>query len=219
MVFPSRSWIFQQVVLQLAAYQGVERAEGLVHEQDFRVHGQGARQSDPLLHASGQFGRKTGFIAAKAYGVDDLLRAPLPLRLGHALDFQPEFHIAHDRAMRQQGEVLEDHPELAPAQFAQGLGRQAGDVLPVDVNPAGIGLVQAVDQAQQGRFAAAGQPHDDEDLPAHDFQGDIEHADRCRVLALHFGLAQTAAQGLHGAIGLATKHFADVFPANPGFRL
>ena len=43
-----------QFVLQLAADQRIERRERLVHEQDFRVGRERARQTDALLHAAGE---------------------------------------------------------------------------------------------------------------------------------------------------------------------
>ena len=47
----------EQLVLQLGADQRIERRERLVHQQDRRVGGEGARQADALLHAAGQLVR------------------------------------------------------------------------------------------------------------------------------------------------------------------
>ena len=41
-----------ELVLQLAADQRIERAERLVHQNDLRVGGERAGQSDALLHAA-----------------------------------------------------------------------------------------------------------------------------------------------------------------------
>lgn len=40
------------------ALPGVQCAEGLVHEQDVRLHGQDAGDGRPLAHAAGEFMRK-----------------------------------------------------------------------------------------------------------------------------------------------------------------
>ena len=42
----------QQLVLHLAAGERVERGEGLVHQQDVRLHGHAAGDGDALLHAA-----------------------------------------------------------------------------------------------------------------------------------------------------------------------
>ena len=42
----------EQLILQLAADQRIERGEGLVHEQDVRIGGERACQADALLHAA-----------------------------------------------------------------------------------------------------------------------------------------------------------------------
>ncbi|MNL81717.1 hypothetical protein D3C87_2089060 [compost metagenome] len=41
--------------LQVPPDGRIERAEGLVHQQDIGVSDQGSRQADALLHATGQF--------------------------------------------------------------------------------------------------------------------------------------------------------------------
>ena len=40
-------------ILEMGACQGVERAEGLVEQQDLRLHGERPRNPDALLHAAG----------------------------------------------------------------------------------------------------------------------------------------------------------------------
>ena len=52
MVFFSVCLQLQQLVLQLGADQRIERRERLVHQQDRRLGGEGARQADALLHAA-----------------------------------------------------------------------------------------------------------------------------------------------------------------------
>ncbi len=47
-----------QHILHLGAGEWIERAEGLVHQQDFRLGGQSARQADALALPSGELMRK-----------------------------------------------------------------------------------------------------------------------------------------------------------------
>src|SRR3984885_9310053 len=44
----------QQLILQLAADQRIERRERLIHQQDVSIGRERARQPDPLLHATGE---------------------------------------------------------------------------------------------------------------------------------------------------------------------
>ena len=48
----------EQLVLQSRTDERIERREGLIHQQDVRIGGKGARQPDPLLHAAGQLGHR-----------------------------------------------------------------------------------------------------------------------------------------------------------------
>ncbi len=127
---------FEQIILKLAADQGIERAERLVHQQNLRVGRQRARQTDALLHAPGQLGGVAVLVVFQADGLDDLHGALLALRLGHPLNFEAEFHIAQHRAVRQQGEALEHHAELLAPQRAQGLSVHRGGIFAIDQNSA-----------------------------------------------------------------------------------
>ena len=62
--------------------------------------------------------------------------------------------------MREEREVLKRHADAAM------LGLEIGDVAIADADPAGIRLVDAGDQAQQHRLAAAGRAEDDDGLAA-----------------------------------------------------
>ena len=65
--------------------------------------------------------------------------------------------------------MLEDHPDLA-AEAAQAGGVEGGDVLAGDQDAAGRGLLEAVDQAQQGALAGAGMADQAEHLTLLDAQ-------------------------------------------------
>ncbi len=45
----------KQLILQFAANQRIERGKRLVHQEDVRVRGKGARETDALLHTARQF--------------------------------------------------------------------------------------------------------------------------------------------------------------------
>ncbi len=63
------------------------------------------------------------------------------------------------------------------------------DQLPVDVQPAGVDLLQVVDAPQEGRLAGAGGADEAEDLAGPDLQVDaLEDLDRAEGLVDAFGL-------------------------------
>ena len=66
MVLRLCSWMLQQLFLHHLARHRVERGERLVHQQDFGVGGEQARDRDALLHAARQLGRIVVLESAQA---------------------------------------------------------------------------------------------------------------------------------------------------------
>jgi len=97
---------------------GVQRAGGLVGEQDPRRGGQRPRDTDPLFLPAGEL---MGELAGLVGDPDELqqlghpLPTPLPRPPG---DPQRIADIARDSARGEQVELLKDHPDLA-AQLPQ----------------------------------------------------------------------------------------------------
>ena len=77
--------------------------------------------------------------------------------------------VVGDGLRGQQVEVLEDHPD-ALAETAQAFGVEGGDVFALDQDAAAAGLLEAVDQAQQGALAGTGMADQAENLPGLDVQ-------------------------------------------------
>jgi hypothetical protein len=98
----------------------VQRAGGLVAQQDLRAGRQRAGDADALLLAAGQLRRILLRMRFQAHGLQQLGHARVDLRLRRAGQFQREGDIAGHRARGQQVEVLEDHAD-APAQRAQAV--------------------------------------------------------------------------------------------------
>src|SRR5262249_13186222 len=104
----STSWVTNRTVVLNSAQSssrfscitarvcGIERAEGLVHEQDGRLVGERPRDADPLLHATRKLGRiamgETGQADHIEQFVGDGARpgTPLPLRVGSECDVVPD---------------------------------------------------------------------------------------------------------------------------------
>src|SRR5262249_20076464 len=85
----------KKFLLQLGAGDGIERSEGLVHEQDLRISSQGARQADSLPLSSGQLVRITGgeLIEGQSHKVEDLLHPRPDARRLPALELGNESDI------------------------------------------------------------------------------------------------------------------------------
>jgi len=71
---------------------------------------------------------------------------------GAAGHLQPEADVLTDGQVGEEGVALEDGVDGA------AVGRQRGDVLAVEEDPAGVGRLEAGDDAQQGGLAAAAGP-------------------------------------------------------------
>ena len=180
-----------EFVLEVAADDGVEGAEGLVHEQDGGVHGEGAGEADALLHAAGEFGGHGAAPAAEADEFEGLFGAVAAVASVGALDFEAPGGVVEHGAVGHEAEVLEDHGEFGAAEFAEFFVGEGGDFAPAEPDFADGGVDQAVDAADEGGFAAAGETHDDEDLALADIEGDVaEGKDAAGVfLDVVFGFA------------------------------
>src|SRR5262249_17294237 len=140
----------------------VERRARLVHEDHFRLHGDGARDAQALLLAAREPGAWTG-----QAGLDLVpepgarpARADNPVGLRpaarHAVDARAEGDVVVDR-LRERVRFLEHHADTAAQLYGVDLGRL--DVLPVEGDDprdpcSGNGVVHAVETAQEGRLAA-----------------------------------------------------------------
>ena len=72
-----------------------------------------------------------------------------PAALVAPADPQTELDVLRRRHVREQRVRLEDHPHVA------FVGRDAGDVLALDDDPSLVGTVEAGDETQRRRLAAA----------------------------------------------------------------
>ena len=139
----------QQLRLQLAAGQKIERGERLVHQKQLRLAGKDARKAEPLLHAGRKLhGREVG-IVLQPDQTDEVrgLFIPLLRRLADA--------AGH-------GDVA---LHVRPGDDI-GVGAQHGAVPALrDADLAGVRLFLPGQQLQKGALAAAAAADDDRELP------------------------------------------------------
>jgi hypothetical protein len=147
--------------------QRVQVGERLVHQQHGRLHHDRAGDRDPLALPAGQLRR----VAAQQLAELDQVGGPLhplphpgPVDLAHA---QAEGDVVEHGQVREDRVALEHHRQVALAR------RQVGDVGVADAHPAAVGVLQAGQQPQQRRLAAAAGPQQHHELAVGDLQVDI----------------------------------------------
>ena len=149
-------------LLDLGGGDRVERRTGFVHQDDFGIDRDGARDAQALLLAARQRGPAIGEAildffpkAGAPQGfLDD--RVELVLAFGKAMDFRTVGDVFVDRFGERVG-LLEHHPDPRAQLHHVELG--IVDVLPIQRDLAfhargGDGVVHPVEAAQKGRFAA-----------------------------------------------------------------
>ena len=141
------------LVLQALAGERVDRAEGLVHEQQGGVGRERAGDADPLRLAARKLARPLGPVDVRVEPdqVEQLVDArvgPLPVpaeQARHGRDVLADGHVG------EQPDALDHVAHRAP----QLLDLHAGGVAPVDEHPAARRLDHAVDHAQHGGLPRA----------------------------------------------------------------
>jgi hypothetical protein len=149
-----------ELELHLGAQLAVEGAHGLVEQQQLRRARKAPGQRHALLLATGQLVRAAVAVVGHADEAEQLGhpgRAPRPVPASLA---EAEAHVLRHRQVREQRVGLE-HQVDRPA-----VRRLGGDVAAVDADAPAVGLLEAGQDPQQRRLAAARRPQQREDLAA-----------------------------------------------------
>ena len=101
----------------------VQRSEGLVHQDEVGVHGEGTGDGHTLLHAARDLIGIVCLEAAQPDQLDHVGDAALKLGGGHALDLKPDADVVADGTPGPERRFLEDEGQLV----ATGIGRNAVD--------------------------------------------------------------------------------------------
>src|ERR1039457_869553 len=91
----------QELILELAANERIERREGLVHEQNVGVGGKCARQAHALLHAPGQLSDSAIAPLRKTDELQLLIDDAAPIRKRFAAQLQAKADVLAHAAPRQ----------------------------------------------------------------------------------------------------------------------
>ena len=167
----------------------VQVARRFVGEHDRRIVGERAGERDALLLAA----RQLRGIVMRAAGQSDFLeqrRGALP-RVGDAGDFHRHGHVLVRGQRRNEVEELEHEADLLAAQAREAVFVELRDVDLIDQHLAGRRLVEARDEPEQRRFAAARRPDDGDELTSENLKRERVE-DRERLGAAHDGLGHLA---------------------------
>ena len=136
----------QEHELHVFAQKGVERREGLVHEKQVRLHGDGAGKCQALLHAARKLAGPGLLEACETHALKCLERAAASLFLLDATHAEAKFGVLVHAHPRQQAIVLQDEGAVVA---------RTHDALTVGEHLAFRGLSESRCQAQRCGLAAA----------------------------------------------------------------
>ena len=132
---------------------GVERREGLVHEEHGGIHGESPSDADPLAHAPRELMRVLRLEAGETGERDVLARAADAVGRRHAELLEAELDVRLHGAPGEQGGLLKDHRRRRPARrevaleldHATARPREPGD----DVEERGLAAARGADQRDE----------------------------------------------------------------------
>ena len=155
----------------LGAELGVERGERLVHQVDLRLADQGAADGDALHLAAGEAGGAVVELVVDAHEPGDLGDAGVDGRLAEAAagGLEREGEVLADGEVGVEGILLEDEGDVALG------GGELFDAGAGEGDAAGVGALDAGDEAQRGGLAGAGGAEQDDEFAVGD--GEREVAD------------------------------------------
>ena len=153
-----------QLDLHVLAQLEVEGTERLVEQQNARFAHQCTRDGDTLLLTAGKTGHIAVFKAAQTNQLEHFCGFALDVCAVQLFDVQTECNILRNIQVREQRIALEHGVDLTL------VGRNIVQALAVEEYIAGIRLLKAADDAQCGRFAAAGRTEQGHELAALDGQ-------------------------------------------------
>ena len=150
----------------------VERRGGFVKEQHVAVHAERAGDGDALLLPAGKLAGVFVRLVADADALQVLPRHRFRLRARlFVYPHRAKGEVFENGQVREEVELLEHHADFAP-QVAR-LPHTAVEQLAIEADFAFLIAFQAVDAADERRFARAGRAADDEALAFFDVEVDV----------------------------------------------
>lgn len=181
---------FDQIGLHPSARLRVERGKGLVHQENARPCGERTSDGDALFHAAGKLVRIGVGELFKADEREPLTRLVIGGGSALAAFLQTEHHVLDHAQPGKQSVPLENHAEI---------GARPDDWPIVDEDDAGGRGLEAGEDADERRLAAAGRPNDAKKFAP--MRHDIDVAQRDRRAAIR--QAENLAEMPHGERDIA----------------
>jgi len=157
----------------LAASMGVQRAGGLVRQNDRRVAHQCPRNGHALLLAAGKLVGAVFQLVAKPHLFQHLPGADVAVGAGDARIHQRHLHIFHQVQLGQQIVLLEDKAQHLVADSGQLVAVHLAHIPAIEPVGAVGRHIQTADDVHAGGFARAGLAHDGHELAFFDFHSDV----------------------------------------------
>ena len=143
----------EEQLVQLFLVLGVERAAGLVGQDDGRAVDQGTGHGHALLLAAGELVRLVVGAVGQSHKPQQLF-SPLAGRFTRGTGNVGRYHDVLDgRKLRQQLVELEHEADVSVAEVGELFLREGGGVDAIDTYGAAVRAVQRADNLQQGRLA------------------------------------------------------------------
>ena len=161
---------------------GIERRSRLVEQHHLRIHGQRAGDGHALLLAAGKLGRERLDLVAEADALEQFSGGLLRLGARFAAHFhRRDRHVLQHAQMREQVELLKDHAQQLRL---HGVGHlPAVHAAAVNIDFAGIDLLQTGDAARQSALARSAGADDRNHFSLVDVQRDaFQHVERAERL-------------------------------------
>ena len=155
----------QHLQVHLFPGEGVERAERLVHQDQFWIVDEGAGNRRALLHSARQLLRILVFIAGKPDEVEEIARPGPGCRHRQTDDLGRQQHVVEYGPPFQQQRLLKHHADIA-----RGIEWRARVA---DLDGAAVGVVKPGRDFQHRGLAAAGRPDQRDQLAFLHVHGDV----------------------------------------------
>ncbi len=140
----------EEELVQLRLVVAVEAARRLIGEHHQRVVDQGTGYRHALLLASRQLCRLVLLTLRKAHHREQLAGPCFSFGMFHVTDQRRDHHVLQCRELRQELMKLEDKADVTVAKVGETLLAELAQVVAVDQDASGIGLLEGTHDHEQG---------------------------------------------------------------------
>jgi len=173
---------FQKNILDFPPGFRIEIPRGFICEQDFRLHHQRPRNSDPLLLTTGKLRRFVRHPITKAHIMQYGFRLRKGVSPGHPADQSRHHRILEAAELRQQVVKLEDKADGSIPEGSQLFFRPLENIQAIEKNFSRSGMIQRSQDVDERCLPCPGNPQDCKRIPIFDLQ--IEPAENVNPLSV-----------------------------------